>query len=107
MTFDAAFLTILPTVDNDGVPLDAEIRTVPAEILVRFGAYTAEPVSGEWRGPDGTIYPDESVRVTVYCSEADREEAHALVKSAGHTLRQLAMFFEFRHPISAETIEID
>ena len=105
MTFDACFITILPLTDNDGNALDAEADAVLAAILGRFGAFTAERVSGQWRAPDGTVYRDDSRRVRVLCHVGDRADARALVEEAGRTLRQKAMFFEFRHPVDAEVID--
>ena len=105
VTFDACFITILPKFDNDGIPLTDEARAVLDAIVLRFGAYSTESVQGEWVGPDGTRYGDDSARVTVFCAAADRAEARALVADAGRTLRQEAMFFEWRHPVDAEVID--
>ena len=102
--YDACFVTILPLRDNDGVSLDAEAGTVLAAILERFGAFTADAVEGGWKAPDGAVYRDASRRVTVFCHAADRADARGLVADAGRTLRQEAMFFEFRHPADAEVI---
>lgn len=103
--FNAAFVTILPKSDNDGVSLSAETAAVLAAVIVRFGAYTAEPVSGEWRSEDGTVYPDDSLRITVFCDAADRADALAIVRDAGRSLRQEAMFFEWRCPVDAEVVD--
>ena len=104
MTFDACFITILPLADNAGVPLDAEIDAVLLKIVSRFGGFTLEEVSGAWRSPSGVVHRDESKRVTVLCTSKDRGEARALVSDAGRSLRQEAMFFEWRHPLDAETV---
>ena len=105
MTVDACFVTILPLTDNGGASLREEADGVLAGILARFGAFTAEPVYGEWVGPDGTVYRDDSRRVVGFCHVGDRDDARRLVTEAGRTLRQEAMFFEFRHPVDAEVID--
>jgi hypothetical protein len=61
---------VVPTIDNDGRRLDAEIAKIEIELLGLGAAYTVNVSAGVWESPAGIIYRDPALTYMVVTSPA-------------------------------------
>lgn len=90
------FTTLLPMAYNDGTPVPpSKIEKIVRALWRPFEGMTNEgPVEGYWRAPDGTVFQDSCVKISVSCERSQLAIALKAVKRAGRKLRQRAMYFE-------------
>lgn len=56
---------ILPLRDNAGLQLREVHSVLRSQLLDAFGGYTQSLVTGAWRGEDGTVYQDDSLKYEI------------------------------------------
>jgi len=55
----------LPLCDNAGLRLTEVHRVLRSQLLEAFGGYTQSLVTGAWRGEDGKVYQDDSLKYEI------------------------------------------
>ena len=55
----------LPLRDNAGVQLQEVHKVLRTQLLEAFGGYTQSLVTGAWRGEDGKVYQDDSLKYEI------------------------------------------
>lgn len=55
----------LPLRDNAGLQLREVHSVLRSQLLDAFGGYTQSLVTGAWRGEDGTVYQDDSLKYEI------------------------------------------
>ncbi len=103
------FTTLITTRFNDGKRIPKRQQQAIVDRLVsRFGGCTNEGLAkGHWIDrADGTLYRDESERVSVTCDRVMLDEARAAVIEIGIELGQRAMYFEARDYDGVQILEI-
>jgi hypothetical protein len=90
------FITYIPKARNDGTQFDIDfLNGVIEQLWESFDGMTEEgEVRGRWTSPDGTVYRDHSIKISIACERERLQEAIQAVKKAGRRLRQEAMYFE-------------
>ena len=90
------FITYVPTTDNEGTPFnEVFLDRVIDQLWEPFQAMTDEGlVRGRWTAPDGTLFQDVCVKISIACDPSRLNEAIRGVKRMGRRLGQKAMYFE-------------
>ena len=90
------FITLIPTMRNDGTPVKPSNLEQVIDTLWRpFRGVTREGfVTGHWIDDDGTEFTDVCLKVVIECDRSRPFEAVRKVKQIGRRLGQRAMYFE-------------
>lgn len=83
---------VLPVRDNDGRSLAREVASVKSELLAIAGGYSESKQSGAWRDEDGTVYRDQSWRVTTTVDEQQDKAIVARLPEWCERLRQICLY---------------
>lgn len=86
---------ILPTRDNDGASLRAEIAECRRELLSIAGGFTSYATLGEWLGGDGARYRDRGRAFAVVLDAGADLELVSILPSWCARLRQAAIYTDF------------
>lgn len=81
-------VVVLPAVDNEGESLAIEHNHFRDLLLTIAGGYSQTSQLGEWKDETGKVYPDESIRYTVLCSQAQDKAIAALLPELCEATRQ-------------------
>jgi hypothetical protein len=90
------FMTLIPTMRNDGTPVKPSVLHRLVESLGRpFRGMTKEgPVTGHWIDEDGAEFTDVCLKIAIECDRSRLPEAIRAVKRVGRQLGHRVMYFE-------------
>jgi hypothetical protein len=96
---------LLPTKDNDGRDLTADIEQVRKELWQRFSAFTNEgQVEGVFRMADGSLSIDVSEKYAVIIDEAAIEELEQILRRFKEKTLQEKIYLEIQHHVDFRLI---
>lgn len=100
--------TLLPLANNAGNAFPADkIDTIIQSLAVQFqGCSTDGKVQGRSL-EKGTVYRDESLRVTVVCDNSRLIEVRDRICEIGRELDQVSMYFEVRDYDGVQLLRIE
>ncbi len=103
------FTVLIPTADNQGKRFaQRKLRAITDRFAFQFGGRSVEgPIDGMWIGPDGTVYRDRLLRVTVVTDAGRADELREFVREIGRELGQLAMYLEVVQDDGVEIMKIE
>ena len=83
---------IVPVADNNGLSLDHEISEIENVLLDIVGGFSVVEQRGCWKGDDGKVYRDHSLRFSTTCSDLQDTLITALLPYWTSLTRQECLF---------------